>query len=43
MKIDIDRLIEAELIEPNNRVVVRLSLRRRMRAHVEMLDFAIQE
>ena len=41
MKIDIDRLTEAELIDLNNRIVARLRLLREMRAHAEMLDFKI--
>ena len=41
MKIDIDRLTEAELIDLNNRIVARLRLLRQMRAHAEMLDFKI--
>ena len=39
MKIEIDRLTEAELIDLNNRIVARLRLLRQMRAHAEMLDF----
>lgn len=41
MKIDIDRLTEAELIDLNNRVVERLRLLNQMRAHAEMLEFRI--
>jgi hypothetical protein len=41
MKIDIDRLSEAELIDLNNRIVARLRFLQQMRAHVEMLDFKI--
>ena len=43
MKIDIDRLTEAELIDLNNRIVARLRLLRQMRAHAEMLDFKIRD
>ena len=39
MKIDIDKLAEAELIDLNNRIVARLRFLREMRAHAEMLDF----
>ena len=41
MKIDIDRLSEAELIDLNNRIVARLRFLQQMRAHVEMLEFNI--
>ena len=41
MKIDIDRLSEAELIDLNNRIVARLRFLQQMRAHVEMLEFKI--
>ena len=41
MKIDIDKLTEAELIDLNNRIVARLRFLREMRAHAEMLDFKI--
>lgn len=41
MKIDIDRLTEAELIDLNNRVVERLRILNQMRAHAEMLEFRI--
>lgn len=43
MKIDIDKLTEAELIDLNNRIVERLRLLHQMRSHVEMLDFRIGE
>ena len=43
MKIDIDKLNEAELIELNNRVVARLKFLSQMRAHAHMLDFSIGE
>jgi hypothetical protein len=38
MKIDIDRLTEADLIDLNNWIVARLRFLREMRAHAEMLD-----
>src|SRR5213593_1874542 len=41
MKIDIDRLTEAELIDLNNRIVERLRFLRQMRAHARMLEFSI--
>ena len=41
MKIDIDQLSEAELIDLNNRIVARLRFLHQMRAHVEMLEFKI--
>jgi hypothetical protein len=41
MKIDIDRLSEAELIDLNNRIVARLRFLQQMRAHMEMLEFKI--
>ena len=41
MRIDIDKLTEAELIDLNHRVVERLRLLKQMRAHVEMLEFKI--
>ncbi len=41
MKIDIDRLTEAELIDLNNRIVERLRFLHQMRAHAEMLEFRI--
>lgn len=41
MRIDIDRLTEAELIDLNNRIVERLRLLHQMRAHAQMLDFKI--
>ena len=43
IKIDIDRLTEAELIDLNNRVVERLKFLQQMRAHANMLDFSIGE
>ncbi len=41
MKIDIDRLTEAELIDLNNRIAERLRLLSQMRAHGQMLEFKI--
>ena len=41
MKIDIDRLTEAELIDLNNRIVERLRFFNQMRAHAQMLEFKI--
>jgi hypothetical protein len=41
MRIDIDGLTEAELIDLNNRVVERLKFLRHMRAHAQMLEFRI--
>ena len=43
MRIDIDKLTEAELIDLNNRVVARLKFLGEMRAHAQMLDFRIGE
>lgn len=41
MKIDIDKLTEAELIDLNNRIVQRLRFLQEMRSHARMLDFSI--
>jgi len=41
MRIDIDRLTEAELMDLNNRVVARLQFLTQMRAHAQMLEFKI--
>jgi len=41
LKIDIDRLTEAELVDLNNRIVERLRLIHQMRAHARMLEFKI--
>ena len=41
MKIDIDRMTEAELIDLNHRIVARLRFLHQMRAHAEMLEFKI--
>ena len=41
MKIDIDQLSEAELIDLNHRIVARLRFLNQMRAHVEMMEVKI--
>jgi hypothetical protein len=41
MKIDIDKLTEAELIDLNNRIVARLRFLTQMRAHAQMLEFRV--
>lgn len=41
MKIDIDKLTEAELVDLNNRIVERLRFLNQMRAHAQMLEFKI--
>lgn len=41
MKIDIDELTEAELIDLNHRIVERLRFMNQMRAHGRMLEFKI--
>ena len=41
MKIDIDKLTEAELIDLNNRIVARLRFLAQMRAHAQMLEFRV--
>jgi hypothetical protein len=41
MKIDIDRLTEAELIDLNHRIVARLRFLNQMQAHSDMLEFKI--
>ena len=43
MKIDIDRLTEAELVDLNHRIVARLKFLHQMRAHAAMLDFSLGE
>jgi hypothetical protein len=43
MKIDIDGLTEAELIDLNNRVVARLKFLHQMKTHAAMLEFSIGE
>ena len=39
MKIDIDKLTEAELVDLNHRIVERLRFLNQMRAHSQMLEF----
>lgn len=41
MKIDINKLTEAELVDLNNRIVERLKFLNQMRAHAQMLEFKI--
>ena len=41
MKIDIDQLTEAELVDLNRRIVERLKFLEQMRAHSEMLEFSV--
>jgi len=41
VKIDIDSLTEAELIDLNNRVVERLRFLHQARAHSRMLEFSV--
>jgi len=41
MKIDIDSLTEAELVDLNNRIVERLRFLHQARSHRRMLDFKI--
>ncbi len=41
MRIDIDELTEAELIDLNHRIVERLRFLNQMRAHGQMLEFKI--
>lgn len=41
MKIDIDKLTEAELIDLNHRIVQRLRFLHEMRSHARMLEFSI--
>ncbi len=41
MKIDIDKLTEAELTDLNNKIVARLRFLNQMRAHARMLEFKI--
>jgi hypothetical protein len=41
MKIDIEKLSEAELVDLNNRVVQRLKFLEQMRAHAKMMEFSI--
>ena len=41
MKIDIDNLTEAELVDLNHRIVARLKMLNEMQAHAQMLEFKI--
>lgn len=41
MKIDIDKLTEAELTDLNHRIVQRLRFLQQMRSHTRMLEFSI--
>jgi len=41
MRIDIDSLTEAELVDLNNRIVERLKFLHQARSHKRMLDFKI--
>ncbi len=41
MKINIDQLTEAELVDLNRRIVERLRMLHQMHAHVRMLEFHI--
>ena len=41
MKIDIDKLSEAELVDLNNRIVERLKFLAQMRTHSKMMQFSI--
>ncbi len=43
MRIDIDKLTEAELIDLNNRIIQRLRFFQQMRAHRSMLEFSLGE
>lgn len=43
MKIDIDRLSEADLVDLNHRIVERLRLLQQMRSHVQMMEFKVGE
>jgi hypothetical protein len=43
VKIDINKLTEAELIDLNNRIVQRLRILQQMRAHTGMLEFSLGE
>jgi len=43
MKIDIDKLSEAQLIDLNHRIVERLRFLEQSRAHDSMLEFSIGE
>jgi hypothetical protein len=41
MKIDLDALSEAELVDLNNRIVARLRFLREVRSHAQMLEFSV--
>jgi hypothetical protein len=41
MKINIDKLTEAELVDLNRRIVERLKFHHQMRAHSQMLEFRL--
>lgn len=43
MKIDINKLSEAELVDLNNRIAERLRFLRQVRTHEQMLQFTIGE
>ena len=43
MRVDIDQLSEAELIDLNHRIVARLQILRQLEAHAIMLEFRIGE
>src|SRR5438445_13857232 len=43
MKVDINQLTEAELVDLNRRIVERLRMLHQMHAHVRMLEFHIGE
>lgn len=41
MRVDIDRMTEAELVDLNNRIVERLRFLEQTRAHAQMLAFSV--
>jgi hypothetical protein len=41
MKIDIDKLTEAELVDLNNKIVARLRFLNQMKTHSKMLEFSV--
>ncbi len=43
MKIDIDKLSEAELIDLNNKIVERLRILNQLRVHSQIMEFRIGE
>ena len=43
MKIDIDKLTEAELVDLNDRIIQRLRVLQQMRAHTTMLEYSLGE